>query len=148
MNTRNIRCHAAGRRTGRSVRWAAALLFGLMWWWAALRVALEPARSGPFEQGFAAGGWTLSVLPVHAVPRQRRQSPVPVPDRTAGPPAPRLPVPRRPRPADRQVALAAQRRPLSGATRVLHPRGRGAVPRAGAGSRAGANGEGEDRLGR
>ena len=115
MNTRR---QAEELRALSSVRWAAALLLGLVWWWAVLRVALQPARSGPVEQGLAAGGWTLSVLPVHAAPRQRRSPAAAKTGRSgAGAPVLALPVPRRPRPMPRRAAVGAPRRPL-GATAI------------------------------
>ncbi|GHD50167.1 hypothetical protein [Streptomyces galbus] len=55
---------------GRSVRWGAALGFGAVWWWAVLRLALAPG-AGPVEGAVAAGGWGLSLLPVHCVPKGR-----------------------------------------------------------------------------
>ncbi|WP_242587356.1 hypothetical protein [Streptomyces sp. MST-110588] len=39
-----------------------------MWWWAVLRLALWPQTSGAVEGAVAAGGWGLSLLPVHCVP--------------------------------------------------------------------------------
>ncbi|MEU8519317.1 hypothetical protein [Streptomyces sp. NBC_01216] len=47
------------------VRVAGALLAGGLWWWAVLRLALVPAQSGLVEGAVAAGGWGLSLLPVH-----------------------------------------------------------------------------------
>ncbi|MEE1772616.1 hypothetical protein PUR34_31815 [Streptomyces sp. JV185] len=47
-------------------RWVPALVLGGVWWWAVLRLALEPARAGLVEGAVAAGGWGLSLLPVHA----------------------------------------------------------------------------------
>ena len=46
-------------------RWVPALVLGGMWWWAVLRLALEPAHAGLVEGAVAAGGWGLSLLPVH-----------------------------------------------------------------------------------
>lgn len=46
-------------------RWVPALVLGGVWWWAVLRLALEPARAGLVEGAVAAGGWGLSLLPVH-----------------------------------------------------------------------------------
>ncbi|MFC5220642.1 hypothetical protein [Streptomyces coerulescens] len=51
-------------------RWGAALGFGALWWWAVLRLALVP-DAGALEAGVAAGGWGLSLLPVHCVPKAR-----------------------------------------------------------------------------
>lgn len=46
-------------------RWVAALVLGGVWWWAVLRLVLEPAHAGLVEGAVAAGGWGLSLLPVH-----------------------------------------------------------------------------------
>ncbi|MFE5220840.1 hypothetical protein ACFQ9U_19090 [Streptomyces sp. NPDC056568] len=54
----------------RAARGAAALGLGALWWWAVLRLALEPG-AGVLEGAVAVGGWGLSVLPVHCVPRRR-----------------------------------------------------------------------------
>ncbi|MDG9728737.1 MULTISPECIES: hypothetical protein [unclassified Streptomyces] len=54
----------------RTVRRAAALGLGVLWWWAVLRLALAPG-AGVLEGAVAVGGWGLSVLPVHCVPRRR-----------------------------------------------------------------------------
>ncbi|GLX54037.1 hypothetical protein Shyhy01_69860 [Streptomyces hygroscopicus subsp. hygroscopicus] len=56
--------------TGRAVRRAAALGCGAVWWWAVLRLALGQG-TGVLEAAVAAGGWGLSVLPVHCAPRGR-----------------------------------------------------------------------------
>ncbi|MFR9800296.1 hypothetical protein ACL02U_31015 [Streptomyces sp. MS06] len=56
--------------TGRAVRWGAAIGFGAVWWWAVLRLALSP-ESGAWEGAVAAGGWGISLLPVHCMPRAR-----------------------------------------------------------------------------
>jgi hypothetical protein len=55
---------------GRIVRWGAALGLGALWWWAVLRLALAP-DAGVLEGAVAAGGWGLSLLPVHCVPKAR-----------------------------------------------------------------------------
>ncbi|MER6098269.1 hypothetical protein ABT154_20900 [Streptomyces sp. NPDC001728] len=44
---------------------AIALVSGGLWWWAVLRLLLVPGESGPVEGAVAAGGWGLSLLPVH-----------------------------------------------------------------------------------
>nr|WP_262505691.1 hypothetical protein [Streptomyces sp. TRM68367] len=54
----------------RTVRWAAVVGAGALWWWAVLRLALVPG-AGPVEGAVAAGGWGLSLLPVHCVARTR-----------------------------------------------------------------------------
>ncbi|MFF1915707.1 hypothetical protein ACFVYE_29790 [Streptomyces sp. NPDC058239] len=46
-------------------RWVPALVLGGVWWWAVLRLVLEPAHAGLVEGAVAAGGWGLSLLPVH-----------------------------------------------------------------------------------
>lgn len=54
-------------------RWGArgaALGLGALWWWAVLRLAVAPG-AGVLEAAVAAGGWGLSVLPVHCVPKGR-----------------------------------------------------------------------------
>ncbi|WP_338895767.1 hypothetical protein WBG99_08605 [Streptomyces sp. TG1A-60] len=55
----------------RIVRWGAALGLGALWWWGVLRLALVP-DAGAVEGAVAAGGWGLSLLPVHCVPKGRR----------------------------------------------------------------------------
>ncbi|MFI2436356.1 hypothetical protein [Streptomyces sp. NPDC018693] len=41
-----------------------------MWWWAVVRLAVAPG-AGALEGAVAAGGWGLSLLPVHCVPKGR-----------------------------------------------------------------------------
>jgi hypothetical protein len=43
----------------------AAVAGGALWWWAALRLVLAPERAGAAEAVMFAGGWGLSLLPVH-----------------------------------------------------------------------------------
>ncbi|MEU1627848.1 hypothetical protein ABZ746_21445 [Streptomyces sp. NPDC020096] len=77
----------------RSVRRAVGGAFGLLWCWAVLRVAVQPAQVSPVEQGLAVSGWTLGLLPVHVAPwrgpRSGRRTAVCA---AAGP----LPTPRKP----------------------------------------------------
>ncbi|AMW15548.1 hypothetical protein A4E84_29410 [Streptomyces qaidamensis] len=47
-----------------------ALGLGALWWWAVVRVVAVP-EAGALEAAVAAGGWGLSVLPVHCVPKRR-----------------------------------------------------------------------------
>ncbi|MFJ7769262.1 hypothetical protein ACIQ1J_12835 [Streptomyces sp. NPDC097107] len=56
--------------SARAARRAAALGLGALWWWAVLRLALEPG-AGVIEGAVAVGGWGLSVLPVHCVPARQ-----------------------------------------------------------------------------
>ncbi|GHI04423.1 hypothetical protein [Streptomyces cellostaticus] len=59
----------------RVVRWGAALGLGAVWWWAVLRIALAD-DAGVLEGAVAAGGWGLSLLPVHCVPKGRAEGAV------------------------------------------------------------------------
>ncbi|MET9362453.1 hypothetical protein ABZX93_16250 [Streptomyces sp. NPDC006632] len=55
------------------VRWVPALVVAALWWWAALRLVLVPGQTGFAEGAMVAGGWGLSLLPVHvaALPATR-----------------------------------------------------------------------------
>ncbi|WP_324789643.1 hypothetical protein [Streptomyces sp. H51] len=53
-----------------AVRWGAVVGLGALWWWAVLRIALAPG-AGVLEGAVVAGGWGLSLLPVHCVPKAR-----------------------------------------------------------------------------
>ena len=44
---------------------AVGLVAGGLWWWAVLRLLLVPGDAGIVEGAVAAGGWGLSLLPVH-----------------------------------------------------------------------------------
>ncbi|MFG2606961.1 hypothetical protein ACGFT2_25985 [Streptomyces sp. NPDC048514] len=57
-------------RTGpaTAVRWGAALGLGAAWWWAVLRLTLGEG-AGVLEGAVVAGGWGLSLLPVHCAPK-------------------------------------------------------------------------------
>ncbi|MFB7738062.1 hypothetical protein ACFC08_27485 [Streptomyces sp. NPDC056112] len=69
-----------GAMAGPIVRWGAALGLGAVWWWAVLRLLLS-GETGVLEGAVAAGGWGLSLLPVHCVPKEdRREGPTQVPD--------------------------------------------------------------------
>ncbi|WP_267243796.1 hypothetical protein [Streptomyces sp. PR69] len=50
---------------------ALGLVGGALWWWAVLRWALVPERTGLVEATAAAGGWGLSLLPVHVTAARR-----------------------------------------------------------------------------
>jgi hypothetical protein len=50
---------------------AVRVTLGLVWWLAALRLALVPRTSGVVEAGVVLGGWSVSVLPVHCVAKER-----------------------------------------------------------------------------
>lgn len=49
-----------------------ALVAGGMWWWAALRLLAQPGRPATVDGLVLAGGWGLSLLPVHCAPWRRR----------------------------------------------------------------------------
>ncbi|MEU1294352.1 MULTISPECIES: hypothetical protein [unclassified Streptomyces] len=53
------------------VRRGVLIGLGLLWWWAVLRLALAPGATGVLEGTVAAGGWGLSLLPVHCVAKAR-----------------------------------------------------------------------------
>ncbi|MEU9173119.1 hypothetical protein AB0D34_36010 [Streptomyces sp. NPDC048420] len=56
--------------TGPAVRRGVALGLGALWWWAVARLVLVP-DAGVLEGAVAAGGWGLSLLPVHCVAKAR-----------------------------------------------------------------------------
>ncbi|WP_344015029.1 hypothetical protein [Streptomyces thermospinosisporus] len=49
-------------------RWGVAAVLGALWWWALARLVLAPG-AGVLEAAVVAGGWGLSLLPVHCVPK-------------------------------------------------------------------------------
>ncbi|MEV8597074.1 hypothetical protein [Streptomyces sp. NPDC052012] len=57
---------------GRIARWGAVLGLGALWWWAVARLVLA-SGAGVLEGTVAAGGWGLSLLPVHCVPKARAE---------------------------------------------------------------------------
>lgn len=61
---------------GRIVRWGVAFALGAVWWWAVLRLAAGHG-SGVLEGAVAVGGWGLSLLPVHCVPKPHATAAVP-----------------------------------------------------------------------
>ncbi|MFE7515897.1 hypothetical protein ACFU8I_32400 [Streptomyces sp. NPDC057540] len=56
---------------------ACGLAAGGLWWWAVLRLLLVPAETGPVEGAVAAGGWGLSLLPVHVAASSGRRRLIP-----------------------------------------------------------------------
>ncbi|MFG2786728.1 hypothetical protein [Streptomyces sp. NPDC048419] len=66
------------------VRRGAFLGLGVLWWWAVLRLAFAPG-AGVLEGAVAAGGWGLSLLPVHCVPKARAAGVVGLERRRAAP---------------------------------------------------------------
>ncbi|WP_330337445.1 hypothetical protein [Streptomyces sp. NBC_00557] len=61
---------------GRTVRWTLRLGLTAVWWWAGLRLALGQGP-GVLEGAVVAGGWGLSVLPVHCMPEARAAGALP-----------------------------------------------------------------------
>lgn len=55
-----------------TARLGAALALGALWWWGVLRLVLAP-DAGVLEGAVATGGWGLSLLPVHCVPKSRAE---------------------------------------------------------------------------
>ncbi|MFI9582868.1 hypothetical protein ACIHCQ_13720 [Streptomyces sp. NPDC052236] len=51
---------------------ALGLVAGGLWWWAALRLVVAPERAGLVEGAMVAGGWGLSLLPVHVTASRSR----------------------------------------------------------------------------
>ncbi len=70
------RAHGVGPEvaavTGRIARRGAAIGLGALWWWAVARLVWSP-DAGVLEGAVAAGGWGLSVLPVHCTPKSRAE---------------------------------------------------------------------------
>ncbi|MFF5900108.1 hypothetical protein ACFY8O_29840 [Streptomyces argenteolus] len=54
-------------------RWIPTLVLGGLWWWAVARLLLEPEHAGLVEGAVAAGGWGLSLLPVHVTAAVRAE---------------------------------------------------------------------------
>lgn len=54
---------------GWTVRRGFVLGVGAVWWWAVVRLAL--GGGGVVEGAIATGGWGLSLLPVHCVPKRQ-----------------------------------------------------------------------------
>ncbi|WP_329414270.1 hypothetical protein OG802_26360 [Streptomyces sp. NBC_00704] len=60
----------AGRGTVSGLGTVLSLALGALWWWAVVRLAVTH-DAGPLEGAVAAGGWGLSLLPVHCVAKAR-----------------------------------------------------------------------------
>ncbi|MEQ8146916.1 hypothetical protein [Streptomyces sp. OP7] len=54
----------------------AAAVLAVLWWWASARLLLDP-DAGALEGAVAAGGWGLSVLPLHCLPEARAEGALP-----------------------------------------------------------------------
>ncbi|WSP84308.1 hypothetical protein OG289_36360 [Streptomyces sp. NBC_01235] len=60
----------AVRIVGRGAVLGLGLGLGAVWWWAVVRLTVAP-DAGALEGAVAAGGWGLSLLPVHCVAKAR-----------------------------------------------------------------------------
>ncbi|MET7651070.1 MULTISPECIES: hypothetical protein [unclassified Streptomyces] len=60
----------AGRIVGQGAVLGVGLALGAVWWWAVVRLVVVP-DAGVLEGAVAAGGWGLSLLPVHCVAKAR-----------------------------------------------------------------------------
>lgn len=71
MGWRDVAAGGASGRRPRALpgRWISGAVVGVLWWWAALRLVVWPQSAGVVEGVVALGGWGLSLLPVHCVPR-------------------------------------------------------------------------------
>ncbi|MEU5920781.1 hypothetical protein ACWEPZ_12690 [Streptomyces sp. NPDC004288] len=88
---------------------ACGLAAGGLWWWAVLRLLLVPAETGTVEGAVAAGGWGLSLLPVHVAASSARRRPTPGSVRSGA-----LAVPGLPGGVVRRVTRASRRRRWGG----------------------------------
>lgn len=57
----------------RAVRCVIGLIGGVLWWGALLRLAVHPQGAAPWQSALAAGGWSLGLIPLHAVPVRIRR---------------------------------------------------------------------------
>ncbi|CAM5381668.1 hypothetical protein SABIM44S_01304 [Streptomyces abikoensis] len=69
MVRRGVRCC---RRPCALLGRVTALVAGGVWWWALLRLLAHPGRPATVDGLVLAGGWGLSLLPVHCAPWRRR----------------------------------------------------------------------------
>lgn len=74
MGWRDVAARASAGRRPRAApgRWISGAVVGALWWWAAVRLVVWPQSAGVVEGVVALGGWGLSLLPVHCVPRPDR----------------------------------------------------------------------------
>lgn len=73
-------------RRGSLLRRVVGVLGGALWWWATLRLAVRPDAVGPWQSAAAAGGWSLGLIPLHAVPVRIRRPARPRPTAATPPP--------------------------------------------------------------
>jgi len=55
-------------RVRRAIRQGLAFACGAAWWWAALRFAFAYGSRPGLGEGAALAGWSLGLIPLHAVP--------------------------------------------------------------------------------
>ncbi|MFG1808305.1 hypothetical protein [Streptomyces sp. NPDC049040] len=60
-------------RSARRLRCVIGVIGGVLWWGAVLRLAIRPEAAGPWRSAVAAGGWSLGLIPLHAVPARIRR---------------------------------------------------------------------------
>lgn len=69
---------ASPRAWRRALCCVIGVIGGVLWWGALLRLAIRPEAGDPWQGALAAGGWSLGLIPLHAVPvrirRPRRDS--------------------------------------------------------------------------
>jgi hypothetical protein len=68
------------RSRWRTARCVIGVIGGMLWWGALLLLAVRPAAVGGPGSGFwhsalTAGGWSLGLIPLHAVPVRLRRDP-------------------------------------------------------------------------
>ncbi|MFD3454954.1 hypothetical protein ACFWVC_22600 [Streptomyces sp. NPDC058691] len=87
----------------RPVRWVITFVAGALWWWAMVRLTVQPAKAGPLEGLVAAGGWGLSIIPMHSARWSRGPDGAVVPVREDGASMSRWPWGRVPGPRSRSL---------------------------------------------
>lgn len=58
----------------RILRCVIGVIGGVLWWGALLRLAVRPEAAAGWQGAVAAGGWSLGLIPLHAVPAHIRRS--------------------------------------------------------------------------
>ncbi|MGA4846346.1 hypothetical protein ACOBQB_08770 [Streptomyces sp. G5(2025)] len=92
------------------VRRVPLLAVGAVWWWGVLRLALAP-DAGALEGAVAAGGWGLSLLPVHCVPKATAKAQGRRPSAWRGPSASGVALGRAPWGVGRERVVGVRRGP-------------------------------------
>lgn len=58
----------------RILRCVIGVVGGVLWWGVLLGFAVRPEAVGGWQGALAAGGWSLGLIPLHAVPARVRRS--------------------------------------------------------------------------